>query len=144
MSWGNKLVIVFIVFAAFILTMVYKAVNTKVELVSKDYYKDELRYQDKIDGVNNANKLSSVTVSQNSNELVVDLPKEMKGLKTEGDIWFYCSNDETKDKKLSLQVDDSGRQFIAKNKISKGNYLMKLTWKSGGNSYYSEKALIVN
>ena len=144
MSWGNKLVIVFIVFAALILTMVYKAVNTKFELVTKDYYKDELRYQDKIDGVNNANKLSSVSVSQDSSALVVELPKEMKGLKTEGDIWFYCSNDETKDKKLPLQVDESGKQFIAKNKMSKGNYLMKLTWKSGGNTYYSEQLLTVN
>jgi len=49
MNWGNKLVLVFIVFGAFIGYLVYQAVNTKYDLVSKDYYKDELRYQEKID-----------------------------------------------------------------------------------------------
>ena len=40
MNWGNKLMLVFIVFALLIGTLVYKSINTKYDLVSKDYYKD--------------------------------------------------------------------------------------------------------
>lgn len=144
MNWGNKLVIVFIVFAGLMATLVYKAVNTKYELVSSDYYKDELRYQDKIDGVNNANKISSISVNQDANQLILDLPKEMKGIKTEGEIWLYCGSDASKDRKIALQVNESGRQLIAKNKIAKGNYQLKLTYKSGGTNYYNEQNLTVN
>lgn len=144
MSWGNKIVIVFMVFAGLMAILVYKAVNTKYELVSADYYKDELRYQDKIDGVNNANKISHIIVNQDETQLVLELPKEMKGIKTEGEIWLYCSSDATKDRKIALQVDEDGRQLIAKNKLAKGNYQLKLTYKSGGSNYYSEKNLTVN
>ena len=144
MNWGNKLVIVFLVFAVLMATLVYKAVNTKYELVSKDYYKDELRYQDKIDGVNNANKISNVSVDQDDSQLVVSLPKEMRGIITEGEIWLYCSSDETKDRKIALQVDEEGRQFIAKNTLRKGNYQLKLSYRSGGSNYYTEKKLTVN
>ncbi len=144
MSWGNRLLIVFVVFAGLMLTMVYLAVNTKFELVTKDYYKEELRYQDKIDGVNNANKLSAVAVSQDDSFLLLNMPQELKGLKSAGEIWFYCSNDETKDKKLLLELDESGRQVIKKDKISKGNYQMKLTWTAGGNAYYHEQMLTIN
>lgn len=143
MSWGNKLVVVFLLFAGLIFTLVYKAVNTKFELVSKDYYQDELRYQDKIDGANNARKIGSVTVSQDSDSLIIELPGEMKGTASEGDIWLYCGSDAAKDRKLVLQVDGSGRQMIPKNTIAKGSYLLKLTWKSGGNTYYNEQNLIV-
>lgn len=144
MNWGNKLVVVFILFAGLIFTLVYKAMHTKSELVSKDYYKDELRYQDKIDGVNNANKLGSLLISQDEGQLIFDLPKEMKGVKSTGEIWFYCSNDETKDRKIPLQVDETGRQLIMKNRIAKGNYQLKLNWKSGGNTYYHEQNLTIN
>ena len=90
MNWGNKLVIAFLLFAGLMFTLVYKAVNTKFELVSKEYYKDELRYQDKIDGVSNANKLSNVLITQNDSQLTVELPKEMKGFRCDGEIWFHC------------------------------------------------------
>lgn len=144
MNWGNKLVIVFIVFAGLMATLVYKAVNTKYELVSSDYYKDELRYQDKIDGVNNANKISSISVNQDATQLILDLPKEVKGIKTEGEIWLYCGSDASKDRKIALQVNESGRQLIAKNRIAKGKYQLKLTYKSGGTNYYNEQSLTVN
>ena len=86
----NKLVLVFIVFAALIFTLVYKAVNTKFDLVSKDYYKDEWRYQEKIDGIHKANTLSSVAITQNNSTVTLALPKEMNGEKVAGEAWFYC------------------------------------------------------
>ena len=92
MNWGNKLVLVFIVFAALIFTLVYKAVNTKFDLVSKDYYKDELRYQEKIDGIHKANTLSSVAITQNNSTVTLALPKEMNGEIVAGEAWFYCKN----------------------------------------------------
>ena len=143
MNWGNKLVIAFLLFAGLMFTLVYKAVNTKFELVSKEYYKDELRYQDKIDGISNANKLSNVLITQNDSQLTVELPKEMKGIRCDGEIWLYCSNDEHKDKKITLQIDSSGKQIIQKNTLAKGKYQCKLNWKSTGNLYYHEQNLII-
>jgi hypothetical protein len=59
MNWGNKLILAFVVFAAGMAFMVYQAVNTDFELVEKDYYKQELRYQQVIDGKAEAAKLSA-------------------------------------------------------------------------------------
>ena len=144
MSWGNKLVVVFILFAILIGTLVYKAVNTKYELVSKDYYKDELRYQDKIDGKNNASKLSNVSVTQDADAVLIDLPSEMKGKKIDGEAWFYCKTDAQKDRKIALQVDTSGRQLILKSQLAKGAFELKLNWQSGGEKYYTEQNITVN
>lgn len=144
MSWGNKLVIVFLLFAGLIGSMVYKAMNIKFELVSKDYYKDELRYQDRIDGSANAAKLGNITVSQDAEALRIVLPKEMKGIKTEGEAWFYCKTDAAKDRKIALQVDENGQQWIMKSKLRKANYELKLSWQTASEKYYTEQNVTVN
>ncbi len=143
MNWGNKLVVVFIVFAAGIGTLVYKAMTTKFELVSKDYYSDELRYQDKIDGQKNAAAISHVQISQDAEALLIDLPTEMKGMAITGEAWFYCKTDAVKDRKIKLAIDANGRQVIMKKQLTKGPYELKLNWQAGTNKYYTEQNIIV-
>ncbi len=143
MNWGNKLMFVFILFAGLIGTMVYKAINTKFELVSKDYYKDELRYQDRIDGRNNAEKIGKVAVTQDAESVEIALPAEMKGMAVSGEAWFYCKTDAIKDRRIPLSVDENGRQLIMKKTLVKGNYELKLNWETASEKYYTEQKLII-
>jgi hypothetical protein len=114
------------------------------ELVTKDYYTDELRYQDKIDAMNNANKISSVVIDQNNDKVSIQLPKEIKGLATSGQLWFYCPVNSVNDRKIPLQVNDEGVMLIDKSKIARSNYQVKLNWQIGKEQYYTEKSLTVN
>ena len=78
MNWGNKLLLTFLVFAAGMGFLVYRSVTTNFELVEKDYYKEELRFQQQIDGTREANNLSSaVTLLQNETGIHLQLPAEM-------------------------------------------------------------------
>jgi hypothetical protein len=144
MNWGNKLVFVFIAFATLIGTLVYKAMHTKYELVSQDYYKDELRYQDKIDGKINAAKISKIRISQDAEAVEIHLPVEMQGHSIKGEAWFYCKTDAVNDRRIPLEMDASGTQLVMKNKLAKGNYELKLNWETGSEKYYSEEKLTVN
>lgn len=144
MSWGNKLLLVFVGFAALIGTLVYKAVNTKFDLVSDDYYKDELKYQQTIDGINNANKLSAVAVTETASHVVIQLPIELKGVKVEGEAWFYCKTNAALDKKIALNLNADAQQLVEKSQLAKAIYTLKLSWKAGAEQYYSEQQVIVN
>jgi hypothetical protein len=144
MNWGNKLLLTFNVFGTGMLYLVYRSVHTNYELVEKDYYKTELRYQQVIDGTNRVNQLSSaVTLEQNSDGIVLQLPQEMKKQSVSGDIWFYCAYDEKKDKKFALQVNADGIQQFQSAAILPGNYIVKINWISEGKNYFSEKKLTV-
>lgn len=143
MNWGNKLVVVFVVFALFMGYMVYRALSTKYDLVSKDYYKDELRYQERIDGVKNAVALDSVTISQDASTIQIQLPKEHQGYAVKGEVFFYCITDESKDFKLPLQVDSTATQVVMKKQLQKAPYQVKLNWQVGKDSFYNEQKLIV-
>lgn len=141
MNWGNKLILVFIGFAGLMTTLVYKAVNTRFELVSKEYYQDELRYQDKIDGRVNVAAISAIVVTRTKENLILQLPKEMEGLSVKGEAWFYCKTDATKDLRLPLAVDADGRQIIAREKLRADKYLLKLSWEAADKKYYLEKEI---
>ena len=141
MNWGNKLILVFIGFAGLMTTLVYKAVNTRFELVSKEYYQDELRYQDKIDGRANAALIGEIIVTHTNKELLLQLPREMKGMIIKGEAWFYCKTAAAKDFRLSFAPDTEGKQIIEKKNLLADKYLLKLSWEAADKKYYLEKEI---
>jgi len=143
MNWGNKLVVAFILFGCLIGTLVYKAVNTRYDLVSKDYYKEELRYQDRIDGLKNAASISNVQIEQDANNIHIQLPNEHKGLDIKGDAYFYCITDERKDVHFPLVLDSTASFHVLKTNLKKGAYHIKLNWQLGKESFYNEQKIII-
>jgi|SRR5436190_14238014 len=144
MNWGNRLLITFIIFGAGIIYLVYRSMHTNFELVEKDYYKTELRYQQIIDGTNRANALSSpVILKQDNNSILLQLPGEMKNKEVTGDILFYCAYDEKKDKTFSLNVNNDGIQSFNENLVGPGSYTVKINWINEGKNYYTEKKLTI-
>lgn len=145
LNWGHKLTIVFIAFAAFIFFLVYKTTQSHFDLVSKDYYKDELAYQQVIDGTNLANKLSSsIQVQQQKDQISIQFPQEMKQKKAEGTIFFYCSADSKKDKKINIQLSEEAVQVIPAKEILPGKYVLKINWTTENQNYYNEQPVTVN
>ena len=144
MNWGNRIVVVFIIFAMLIGTLVYKCLKQNYELVSKDYYTDELRYQDKIDEMSNASKLSSVQLFQTADEITIRLPKELDGLEVRGEAWFYCAPNSGNDRKIPVQVNEGGVMKVDKSKLAKSYYQVKLKWQNGNEKYYNEQNIQVN
>ncbi len=144
MNWGNKLLLTFFVFASGMGYLVYRSMNVNFELVEKEYYKSELRYQQVIDGTMNVNELASiVTLEQTSDGILLQLPDEMKSKSINGNIWFYCSYDEKKDKRLALQLDGNAAQQFQPAFITPGKYTVKINWISEGKIFYAEKLLTV-
>jgi hypothetical protein len=144
-NWGHKLTLGFVAFAGMIVYMVVQSMNTRYELVSNEYYKDELQYQQVIDGTSRANQLSSsATVTQHNEELVIQLPAEMQQKTITGSLWIYCATDSKKDKKIALQVNDNAMQTIDSRLFIPGNYTAKLSWASNGETYYSEVPVTIH
>ena len=137
MNWGNRLVLVFLVFGAGMGYLVYRSMNTDYELV-------ELRYQHVIDEHKSANALSAaVNIEKKEGALLLQFTEEMKNKSLTGELYFYCAYDSKKDKRVSLQSDSNGVQTIPAGTILPGSYTVKIKWSNGEKSYYSEQNLSV-
>ena len=145
MNWGNKLLLTFVVFASGMAYMVYRSTKVNFELVEKDYYKSELRYQEVIDGANRVSLLASdVSLEQTNKGVMIQLPDEMKNHSITGDVLFYCAYDEKNDRKFPLQLNSSAAQQLSADAVLPGVYSAKINWKSEGKNYFSEKKLTIH
>lgn len=144
MNWGRSLILVFVLFAAFMGYLVYRASGTHFDLVSKDYYKDELRYQDKIDGFRNAASMGAVNMLIDSlGNLQIRFPDQMRGKTMEGDLWLYCKTDAAKDLRVPLLPDTATLRLINVSGRPAGKYLAKLHWVVLQVPYEYEQEIIV-
>lgn len=144
MNWGYSIILVFIVFAAGILTLVVKSMRTRLDMASPDYYAEELKYQQNIDAQVNYHRLSaSVNITQTQDAVEIAFPRECIGAALEGEVIFYRPSDSRKDFTLPLQLDGQGKLLVAREKFDRGNYRIKLRWTSGDTPYFQEKQFFV-
>jgi hypothetical protein len=140
MNWGKWIVVSFIFFAAFIATLVVVCVRQDINLVSKDYYKDELAYQDQITRLNNAAGLASKPeIALINNDLQVSFSKF--NLVQHGELKLFRPSNEKFDQRFNLTT-DSIQRFVLKD-INKGMYRARLRWTMEDKEYYLEKIIII-
>lgn len=145
MNWGNKLILVFIGFGTMMSFMVYRCMKVPVNLVSKEYYRDEIAYQEVIDSRAKTNALSSkVKLSESEETIGLTLPAEMKHRKVEGNIVLYCPADARYDRQFVLQTDSGASQSLSKATLVPGSYVVKISWKADSTNYYSEEPLTIH
>jgi hypothetical protein len=134
MNFGLKITVLYLSFVGLILTLVFMCFGQKVELVSKDYYAQELKFQDKIDAINN---------SLNAKKIVLTIDSSLLSNDFEGTINFFRPSDSSKDIKLKMDFKDL-EQIIDGNELIHGAYKMQLTWVSNKKNYFKEEVIFIN
>lgn len=143
MNWGTKILVVYIAFVLGIVFMVFKSSSQKTDLVTKDYYAQELKYQEKIDESKRVAALSApVTCNMRDRALIISFPKDFAGKTLAGEAVLYCPSDEKKDIKKSFSVVNDVVQ-IAIPAGSNGLYELHITWQENGTGYYFEKKIFI-
>ena len=143
-SWGTKIAILYISFVLLIGVLVFKSMNQKVDLVSADYYDQELKFQDKINAQSNANALSqSIQHQVNRNSILLSFPEEMTKNNFSGEILFFRPSDSAKDFKVKLKADATNKQTITSSLFEHGMYKMQISWHSGEKDYFKEETIFI-
>ena len=143
MSWSYRITALYLGFVGLIVTLVTIASRQKIELESKDYYQQELRYQDKLQAIENANLLGwDIGHSIEGQEINLTLPAEQVA-KVSGEIYFFCPANSDNDLKVKMNFDSSGKQSIAKSKLKPGAYKLRLSWDHFEKSYFKETVITI-
>lgn len=143
-SWGTKIASLYIGFVALIIFMVSFSMSQKIELVSPDYYAKELKYQDKINEMNNANALTEqVNHTITTAGIKIQFPSLFTNKNVKGEIVFFCPSDASKDYKTSLALNANGTQIIAASLLQNGMYKMQLSWTADNKNYFTEETIVI-
>ncbi len=143
MNWGYKIILVFAVFVSGILYMVYSSFNHNIDLVSTNYYEEELKYQNVIDAMERANGLSAKPICEvKDDSLHVQFPPEMKQRELKVVLWLYFIADKKRDIKQKI-VTTNGRIAVPLTRLNKGMHDVKVSWEVEGAQYYFEQKLLI-
>ena len=139
MNWGTKITLAFVLFMIFILYMVVIAFQQNFDLVSDDYYAQEIAYQQKIKQKSNlANSNSRVKVTQESELVVLDFP-EMHN--PNGEVYFYHPSQKNLDRKFTIAADIENSMVVKKANMIPGNYRINITWTSEGEEFFQQEQI---
>lgn len=141
LSWGYKILIVYLLFVAGILFLAYKASREKFDLVTPDYYDAELKFQKVIDEKQRVAELSAPPkISHSVNTVGIQLPVEFLNKNVKGELYLYRASDASKDIKKNFTTGKCFAQ-IALHKNLSGWYEVKLSWQTNGKTFYNEQRI---
>lgn len=140
MNPGKWIFVAFVLFAAFIATLVVVCMRQDMPLVSADYYKQELAYQNQIERIKNTGQLNQkpvIVATRNAMKVTFDSTQHVQN----GELQLFCPSNARMDRIFSLTPD--AREFdTTVSGLTSGMYRVKLFWTMNGKDYYHEE--IVN
>ncbi|MVM31757.1 nitrogen fixation protein FixH [Spirosoma sp. HMF4905] len=146
MNWGKSIILVFVLFGSFIGTMVYRMTRERIDLVSENYYQNEIEYQQHIDRVSNAQSIQAgfnfskiMTYLADQQQVVFVLPNRLQ----KGEITFYRPGDSRQDFRVNVPAKHPTRQVIPTKSLAKGNWRVQFTWSDGQREYYKEEQIFL-
>ncbi len=138
MNWGKSITLAFILFAFFILSIVYSMMQQRVDLVRDDYYKEELNYEKQIEKIKNAKNISiKMRYSPENQQITITLPSAVK----KGEVLFFRPSDKRMDFKKHIE---KGNLFSFDTAdLTKGYWKIQVYWTDGRYDYFKEEEVYI-
>ncbi|TCK68871.1 FixH protein [Winogradskyella wandonensis] len=130
-NWGTAIVIAFIGFIAFIMYFVISmSTDSKYnhDLVTDDYYQQELKYQNDINKVENAKKLSeNITWKKTEDGILLAFPKDLDITSIKGKVFLYRPSNKQLDFEIPISLSNHNL-LIPDNRLLDGRWNIKIDW----------------
>lgn len=138
MSWGTRIALLYGGFVVLIVALVAGSMRQSFDLVSPDYYGQEIKYQEVIDAGKNQSALSApVSLQVTASNVAINFPAEFKDKALSGTVLFYSPVHAAWDKEIAISA-SSNTMEIARNILPGNYYKVKLKWEADGKKYYQE------
>lgn len=144
-TWGHGVVVALASFIGFILFMIFIFPKGKEnsELITENYYEDELVFQEVIDAKNAADALEQKPIyAQNEHQITVTFPEEYTNGNTKFSVELQRSNDQNLDVKKEMKLNVQNQIIIPEDVLVKGNYILKMKWTKDHKNYQIDYHLV--
>jgi len=144
-NWGTGIVLAFIGFISFIMYFIITMnINKKYnhDLVTEDYYAEELVYQNDIDKLKNSKTLiENITYNKSEEGLIIYFPKDFDFNKITGNMFLYRPSNKQLDFETEISLSNP-YLLIPDKRLLDGRWNIKVDWQYNGKSYLFKKAIV--
>jgi nitrogen fixation protein FixH len=144
LGWGTRIAILYCGFVVLIIVLVAGSMRQSFDLVTPDYYSQELKYQDVIDAGKNQTALSApLQISTGERSITINFPSEFLSKSINGTVQFYSPVNSAWDKQLDIAVVNNVMN-VQKSILRPTRYIVKVSWQADSKKYYQESELNIS
>ncbi len=143
-SWPVFITVFYIVFVMLMFSVLLFSQKNRTNLVTENYYEEEIRYEEQISRIRNTNALNAkpaIEYDKTKKILVIRMPDELKNI-SYGKIKMFRPSNANLDVDYDLNLIND-RQVISTDNLSSGLWMIKFSWVQDKKEYYLEKTIIL-
>lgn len=143
--WPLAITTFFTLAVIFLGSFVVYALRQREDLVSANYYENEIRYQQQLDLLNRSQAVAAqvvVTYEPVANQIVITLPAA-QAHGAAGKIRLYRPSDASLDREFLLALDAASAQQLDATKLQPGLWKIRVQWTANGQEYFIDQRVIV-
>jgi hypothetical protein len=144
--WPYGIVAAFVVFVGGVTALIVTATRDTNELVTRDYYEQELRYQTRLDQLSRTRFWSNrITTAYDSGgrRVKITVPHEHVAAGATGQLHLYRPSSAAADHSLALLPDREGNQWVDASALSPGLWKVRLEWKVGADDFFADRSVVI-
>jgi len=144
--WPIGIIVVCALFVAGTATLIVVACSQNTDLVSPDYYEQELRFQGQIDRIQRTRSSAPqafVAYDAAAKSITVSLPPAQARPPVTGRIELYRPSAAGMDRTVKLEPDAKGVHRIDTTGMAPGLWKVRVSWTAAEQTYYLEQKVVV-
>jgi len=142
MNWSTGIIASFLGFGLFIGILVSVCIRQDISLVSKNYYEEELQYEDQIKRIRNTSELAQKpSVSIINNAIRIQFADNQNPASCI--VEFFRPSDHALDKQFTITSWVEHASRLETTTMPKGLYRLKIRWHSHDRDYFLEQPIIL-
>lgn len=144
--WPYGILAAFVVFLSGTATLIVLAFSQHNDLVTANYYEDEVRFQEQIDRSTRAQRAdarATAVYDPATRQLRISIPAN-HARTAAGRIQLYRPSEAGLDRELELQPGPNGTQTIDAAGLKAGLWKVRITWTAGGEDFFVDQKIVVN
>jgi nitrogen fixation protein FixH len=141
MNWGKAIVVTYVLFGAFIISMVVMTYKQNIDLVAEDYYAQELDYQNHMHKMERLQAMGGLKIKREGNVLRIDFPEAFKEMAVSGRIDLYRPSNALFDWNQEFQLNGSHTYELDASKLLGGIWDLRIAFNGDETAYYHTEKL---
>jgi nitrogen fixation protein FixH len=144
--WPLGIILVFLLFISGTISLVVMACVQKVDLVSADYYEQEIKFQNHMEQLDRTQRLgagAAFTYDAATRRIRVALPTASGAGAITGHIQLYRPSAAGLDRRINLKPDAQGVQFLDAATLQHGLWKVRVSWKVNDQDYFLDQSVMI-
>lgn len=142
--WPYGIIVTFVLFISATIGLVIMACGQKADLVSADYYEQEIRFQSQLDRAARARAVpAAVSYEAASHQIKIELPANRSDRASAGRIQLYRPSSANLDRKFNLDLNPQGVQCLDASALASGLWKVRVSWTEAHQEFYIERSVTI-